>query len=537
MMNREIKRVENAIRRRWIHNRNDERIRTISRKVAQNAPTVAQPPVIFFNASTRLAGLSLNAAFSLISSWAVRLRGVRVIHFVCRSGLTRCMLGSVVTDDPNRLPPCAECVAQSEVIYTHAEVKGLVRDKDDAFEAAVCDLSVPEMEQFCHRGVPLGELLLPAVRWVFRRHHLVDDEPTRLLYREYLISADQIVTQFGRLLDETQPQAVVVFNGMSYPEAVARWVAQQRGITVFTHEVGLQPFTAFFSDGLATAYPIAISPDFQLKEEQNLKLDSYLEQRFKGNFSMAGVQFWSEILPLGDDFWEKAHTFKQIVPVFSNVIFDTSQAHANVVFEHMFDWLDTVLELTRSHPETLFVFRAHPDEARPGKAAQESVAGWAEKNQITKLDNVVFVDASQKISSYELIQHSKFVMIYNSTIGMEATLLGTPVLCAGKARFTQIPTVYFPATRAAFIEKAEEMLLADKITIPSEFIENTRKFLYTQLYQASLPFDEFLEEDHVWKGYVRLKYFSWTGLQPGASQTLDAISQGILNGKPFVINR
>jgi len=191
----------------------------------------------------------------------------------------------------------------------------------------------------------------------------------------------------------------------------------------------------------------------------------------------------------------------------------------------------------RSHPETLFVFRAHPDEARPGKAAQESVAGWAEKNQITKLDNVVFVDASQKISSYELIQHSKFVMIYNSTIGMEATLLGTPVLCAGKARFTQIPTVYFPATRAAFIEKAEEMLLADKITIPSEFIENTRKFLYTQLYQASLPFDEFLEEDHVWKGYVRLKYFSWTGLQPGASQTLDAISQGILNGKPFVINR
>ena len=50
---------------------------------------------------------------------------------------------------------------------------------------------------------------------------------------------------------------VVVFNGMFYPEATARWVAQQRGVRVITHEVGLQPYTAYFTTGEATAYPIA----------------------------------------------------------------------------------------------------------------------------------------------------------------------------------------------------------------------------------------------------------------------------------------
>jgi hypothetical protein len=35
-------------------------------------------------------------------------------------------------------------------------------------------------------------------------------------------------------------------------------------------------------------------------------------------------------------------------------------------------------------------------------------------------------------------------MIYNSTIGMEAAIMGAPVLCAGKARFTQLDTVFFP---------------------------------------------------------------------------------------------
>ena len=53
----------------------------------------------------------------------------------------------------------------------------------------------------------------------------------------------------------------------------------------------------------------------------------------------------------------------------------------------------------------------------------------------------------QFISSYELIAHAKFVMVYNSTVGLESSVLGKPVLCAGKARYTQIPTVFLPAER------------------------------------------------------------------------------------------
>ena len=41
-----------------------------------------------------------------------------------------------------------------------------------------------------------------------------------------------------------------------YPEATARWVAQARGLRVITYEVGFQRFSAFFTEGEATAYPI-----------------------------------------------------------------------------------------------------------------------------------------------------------------------------------------------------------------------------------------------------------------------------------------
>ena len=82
---------------------------------------------------------------------------------------------------------------------------------------------------FTWQGMPLGQLCLPALRWTLRRHHLADDEPTRFLFRQYILSAWRVAQEFGALLDEVNPQAVVVFNGMFYPEATARWVARERG--------------------------------------------------------------------------------------------------------------------------------------------------------------------------------------------------------------------------------------------------------------------------------------------------------------------
>ena len=107
----------------------------------------------------------------------------------------------------------------------------------------------------------------------------------------------------------------------------------------------------------------------------------------------------------------------------------------------MFAWLDSVLEIIRAHPETLFVIRAHPDEMRPGTAKQsrESVRSWVMQTKADKLPNVVFIDSQEYVSSYELIQRSKFVMVYNSSIGLEAALMGTPVLCGGTRPLHAIP--------------------------------------------------------------------------------------------------
>jgi len=532
------------IKRGLVRRFNNLKVASVAREVARREPHAAGAPVVFFKASTGIDDLSWNSGFHLLASWALRLKGIPVAYFACNSGMSKCVLGTN-RDNPQKGMPCKSCVSQAKVLYK--DVPALTVDDNHPPSAVAAwfefqhnpqlvsriqNLSVPDLIAFEHETIPLGSLCLPGLRWILRIHHLNDDESTRYLLREYILSAWNVAQKFTDFLDQTQPRAVIVFNGQFFPEATARYVAQKRGFRVVTHEGGLQPATAFFTEGEATAYPIHIPDSFELNDDQNAKLDAYLAKRFQGDFSMAGIKFWADMKGLDESFLQKASQFKQIVPIFTNVIFDTSQPHANTVFEDMFDWLDMTLEIIKEHPETLFVIRAHPDELRVRKASRETVAGWVESRHVAELPNVIFIPSNETLSSYELIQRSKFVMIYNSTIGLEASIMGAVVLCAGRARFTQYPTVFFPQTIDDVRRKTKEFLNAEKIEVPAEFKRNARRFLYYQLYRTSLPFGDFLEPS-VRTTQTRLRTFPLEKLL--GSDAVKTILEGVLNNEDFLL--
>jgi hypothetical protein len=500
-------------------------------------PVTERPPVVFFNASTRLSGLSQNAAFSLLASWAVRLNGTPVIHFVCQAGMSRCLLG---TDeiDPSRRMPCGMCIRQSRVNYFSADSRGFTFQRDDGLSAALQNLKLDELLTYQHPlhsnkavSLPLGALVLPSLRWRLRLHTLNDDDLTRGLCREFMLSAWSIAGKFSALLDRVKPQAVVLFNGIHFPEATAAWLCQQQGLRIITHESGFQPFSGYFVEGQATRYPILI-PDVELTSGQDSRLEADLQKRWQGDFSMAGVQFWHVINALPEKLVKKSAGFKQVVSIFTNVIFDTTQMYANTIFKDMFAWLDELLPFLTDHPETFFILRAHPDEARPGKTSLESVAMWFERNA-ARLPNMVFIPPQEQLNSYELVRKSKFVLIYNSTIGLESILLGVPVLAAGQAPFNAFDTVDFEQTRADFLEKLKNWLSADKLDVPHERKRNTRRFLYYRTYRFSLPFNEFIESTQP-IGYVRMKKFTCSQLKQ--SITLQALLGGLLHGKRFELD-
>ncbi|MBI4731590.1 MAG: hypothetical protein HY781_05590 [Chloroflexi bacterium] len=493
-------------------------------------------PVLFFNATTRLSGLSQNAAFSLLASWAVRLAGTPVVHFVCKAGMSRCVLGTDEAD-PSRPMPCGMCIRQSRANFTGAETHWFSFQRDESLTAVLQPLSLDEL--LCYElplsdgsgKFPLGNIVLPSLRWRMRLQSLTDDESTRFLCREFMLSAWNIAREFTDFLNKVKPQAAVLFNGTHFPEATAAWLCNQRGIRVITHESGFQPFSGYFVEGQATMYPIVI-PDVDLTAEQNARLDADLQKRWQGDFSMAGVKFWSEINSLPERLKQKTAGFGQVVSVFTNVIFDTTQMYANVIFKDMFAWLDEFLDVIRANQQTLFILRAHPDEARPGKASRESVAAWFEQ-RAAGLPNAAFVPPQERVSSYDLLKISKFVLTYNSTIGLESILLGVPALAAGQAPFNSFDTVFFEPARETYFSRLNAWLAAGRLEVPQDRQRNTRRFLYYRTYRFSLPFGEFLESTRP-TGYVRLKRFPLAQLEN--SSTTRALLGGLLDGKRFELD-
>lgn len=233
-----------------------------ARRIARDVATKAEPQgpaVVFFNASARMGFISQNAAFSILSAWGLRLAGVRIVHFVCNSGMRRCVLGTNALD-PGTPPDCVRCTALSRHLYADAETRWFGFEERVEIGAAIQGMDLAQLAEYSYQGWPLGQLVLPGLRWALRRHHLEDDKQTRIFFRQYILSAYNVAREFEQMLDAVQPKAVVLFNGIMFPEATAALAARRRGLRTITHEVGLRPFTAFFTEGEATAYPMDIPP-------------------------------------------------------------------------------------------------------------------------------------------------------------------------------------------------------------------------------------------------------------------------------------
>jgi len=530
-----IHRVKRRMQRELALQTNRMRVKKLSEAAGVSMDADKNAPVVIFNASTRLSGLSQNAGFSLLTSLALRAEGVPVIQFICDRAQKPCVLGTN-RDDPTADPPCAECVRTSRYLFTGSEMQWYQAGSYPQIDEQINELNLQDLVAYSYHNVHLGKMILPSLRWILRRHHLIDDANTQTLARSYIRSAWHVYLTFSKLLETRKPQAVVVFNGMFYPEAMARLAAREQGIPCYSHEVGMLPYSAFFTEKEATAYPVKVDEDFVLDADQNEKLDRTLKNRFQGRFQTAGVTFWPEMKRLDAEISEKIASHQAMVPIFTNVIFDTSQAHANTIFDHMFEWLDLVVPKMKKNPETLFIIRAHPDEVRPGKESRESVLQWFSHKKLSELSNLLFIRADETISSYDLIREAKFVMVYNSTVGLEASIMGKPVLCAGRARYTQIPTVFFPDSRRAYEIRLDTFLSQSEISQPISFVKNARRVLYSQLFRASIPFNQYMEEDEVWKGYVKLKKFDLERLRSDQSDVMHVITRGILKGTPFIRN-
>ena len=199
-----LTRIRRRLRREAALQYNRLRVWQLAREISETRASSDNQPVLFFNASTRLSGLSQNAGFSLMISLMLQKRGVPVHHFVCNRGMRPCVLGTD-RENPDKIPPCAECVRTSRYVFAGSLASSFTFKNDEGLNKKIAGLGLDELLKFEYKNIPLGKLILPSLRWILRRHHLKDDETTRTLASAYIRSAWNVYQEFTICLSAVNP--------------------------------------------------------------------------------------------------------------------------------------------------------------------------------------------------------------------------------------------------------------------------------------------------------------------------------------------
>ncbi len=491
----------------------------------------SEGPILFYNTSAKTGNISFMSLTWQIIQWSLRLEGHRVINMSCQGGLTHCVCGTAY---PQVSPPCRECRLSSQLLYSQAEDIAFTMDRA-AFDALPVreDMTFEELVAFEHDGFPLGRICRTSLRWALRCHHVEKQPGAREMLTHYIRSGLHLYQAFEKTLDRVRPSHVVIFNGTFYPEAIARHISLQRGFDTITFEIGHSKGSVFLTRGISTETPLPIPDDYVLNEEENHRVDAYLEKRFKGDFFMGGIKFWKKIESIPPTLQQKIERYPQMVSAYTNVVFDTTQATSHTAFESLFHWLDAVVDIARKNPKTLFIIRAHPDEQRASKASRETIEERLQQNGGLGLENMEFVAPQNKTSSYDLIRLSKFVLVYNSTVGLECPLMGKACLSAARSKYGSHGVTYVANTAAEFEAKVTELLHAAQALPPANAVERARRYLYFLIFRSSLDISRYLYYPAYSPGWA-LQDFQADDLRPSRHREMQIIHDGILRGGNFL---
>jgi hypothetical protein len=471
--------LRHALRRRVLAPYQRRQLRRVVRALSLDRAPAANAPAVLVLAFRHWA---ISRAWETVMSRMLLGEGCRVVWLECDRALVRC---DGMTGPQRDLHLCAHCCAFNRAADAIAGVERL----------SMQELTPPgEAEAIAQlgRGVPPADLeqaiaaSFQRIRSAGRRRpeELTPDE--RRIRDELLVSAVIARQVAARALDRLRPVAVLALNGKFFTEAIFLAEAHRRGIQTWTYERGNRRDTVALARGRA-AIPfdartiLATLHDQPLTPEQRARIESYLAARAElGNgqvrFLARDRRGVADLVRGGE----------RLIALFTNLIWDSSVVGEDTIFRDMFAWIETAIATVEGDPHTALVIRIHPAEEKvywhPTRERVEDVLRARLPAGLPP--NVRLVRPSEPLDSYALARAADLVLVYASSIGMEAAALGKRVVVAANSSYATAPFVVRPGDHDAFVEELRSRRREPPVADAPEL---ALRFMYRLYFEEMLP--------------------------------------------------
>jgi hypothetical protein len=337
------------------------------------------------------------------------------------------------------------------------------------------------------------------------------------------------------LIAAERPDVAVLHHGIYSPQGVAADVCRKHGVRVVTWVVAYRKNCFILSHDDTYHHTLMTEPVEQwegltLSEAQTSLVHSYLASRASGGRDWiyfhkdAGQDFEALAAAKGID------RSKPVVSAFTNVVWDAQLHYPANVFSGMIAWLTETIRHFAARPDIEFVVRIHPAETRGAIKSRQLAVDEIAKVFPKLPRNIHVIGPEEEANSYALAKASNAAIIYGTKMGTELAPLGIPVIVAGEAWIRNKGVTKDPRDRDDYFSLLDQLPVAPGAWAPD--VARAERYAYHFFFRRMIPLP-FLEPNGT-GAMFDLKVDRLQDLSQGRWAGLDAITNGILHGAPFV---
>jgi len=311
----------------------------------------------------------------------------------------------------------------------------------------------------------------------------INDFPPMARLAESFVRNYELIRQ---RLEESRPDAILIFNGFFLLERIALELARRMDIRVVAHEnSNFRDRRVFDTSGQignnTSVSEITWPPikDRVLDASQSERLDNYLSGVWSGANNTI-----QQAKPADAAQIRQRLGLKEGAPMallIGQVAIDTVVLNDLKVFDTSLEFITETIKIFESIPEITLVVRLHPFEA--------THFGNATFNQLLQTDppaNVRLVQG-REINTYALMRMADFGITSTSQAGLEMLAIGKPLISVGRAFYGNKGFTRDVDTRGGLAKAIEEMA-ANPILSPDQS-NSVRNFLYHIIFEHQVEYD------------------------------------------------
>lgn len=392
-------------------------------------------------------------------------------------------------------------------------------------------LSENELRTLRLSGAPVGEHGYASALRFFARGDLDGEEFALAILRKFVIGAAISYEIFHNLFSKKNFEKTIIHHGIYTPQGLAVAAAKKHGVGIVTWIKSYRDQTFLFSHQ-DTYHHTMISETksewsgFDLNKQSEIIIDEYVASRRSGTDDW--ISFNTNPTPVISD-----NKIEYECLMLTSVLWDAQVHYKANLFSGILDWVFQTISFWIKEKKTArLCIRIHPAESTGYITSRQRVGDEIYKAFPMLPDNIVIIQPENKVSTYDLVMKSKYVVAYSTKASIEVGVMGKPVIVCGDAWIRNKGISVDPKTELAYFSLLKNPETISKFTSAKR--HRAKKYAFHFFMRRMLKIDCFDQNE---KGEIEFNIEAFENPSDSLLDSLDVIKNGLYKEGPFILKK